>query len=215
MGTIVQLKHVRIAFIDELFEPGQYEGKGDFRHTATFIVEPGSANDKAIQEAITKEAVAMWGKKADSMLEDMRGNKNKFSYMKNKKDKTGEVYDGFENMFALSGVRKAKDGAPLFLHNISEPDPEKPGKTRAKRLRALNKETGKIEWVNGFEGVIYAGCYVNAKVEMWAQQGTYRGMRCGLLGVQFDGPGDSFGGASRATDDGFDAVDAGETDDLA
>jgi hypothetical protein len=195
MGTIVQLKHVRIAFIDELFEPGQYEGKGDFRHTATFIVEPGSANDKAIQAAIQAEAVAAWGKKADTMLEDLRGDKKAYSYQKNKKDKTGEVYEGFEDRYALSGVRKAKDGAPLFLHNVKDP------------------ATGKAQRLTGKEGVIYAGCYVNAKVEMWAQAGTYRGMRCGLLGVQYDAPGDSFGGASRPSDDGFDSVDA--EDDLA
>ena len=195
MGTIVQLKHVRIAFIDNLFEPAQYEGQGDFRHSATLIVEPGSANDKAIQAAIQAEAVGLWGKKADAFLEDMRGNKNKFSYMKNKKDKAGDVYEGFENMYALSAIRKQKDGAPLFLHNIKDPG------------------TGKAQRLTGKEGIIYAGCYVNAKVEMWAQGGTYAGMRCGLLGVQFDGPGDSFGGASRPTDDGFDAIEA--EDDLA
>ena len=195
MGTQVLLKHVRIAFIDDLFEPGQYEGKGDFRHTATFIVEPGSANDKLVQEAIQKEAVGAWGKKAGVMLEEIRGNKNKFSYMKNKRDKTGEVYEGFEDRYALSGVRKQKDGAPLFLHNVKDP------------------ETGKAQRLTGKEGVIYAGCYVNAKVEIWAQTGTYAGVRCGLLGVQFDGQGDSFGGASRPTDDGFDAVEA--EDDLA
>jgi len=190
MGTIVQLKHVRIAFIDELFEPGQYEGKGDFRHTATFIVEPGSANDKAIQAAIQAEAVTAWAKKADAMLEDMRGDKKAFSYQKNKKDKAGDVYDGFENMYALAAVRKQKDGAPLFLHNVKDP------------------ATGKAQRLTGKEGIIYAGCYVNAKVEMWAQQGTYRGMRCGLLGVRFDEDGDSFGGASRPSDDGFDAIEA-------
>lgn len=195
MGTIVQLKHVRIAFIDDLFEPGQYEGKGDFRHTATFIAEPGSANDKAIQAAINSEAATAWGKNAASMLEDLRGDKKAFSYQKNKKDKTGEVYEGFEDRWALSAVRKAKDGAPLFLHNIKDP------------------ETGKAQRLTGKEGIIYAGCYVNAKVEMWAQVGTHRGMRCGLLGVQFDGAGDSFGGASRPTDDGFDAIEA--EDDLA
>ena len=197
MGTIVQLKHVRIAFIDELFEPGQYEGKGDFRHTATFIVEPGSANDKAIQAAIESEAKTAWGKNAASMLEDLRGDKKAFSYQKNKKDKAGDIYDGFKNMYALSGVRKQKDGSPLFLHNVKDPS------------------TGKAQRLTGKEGVIYAGCYVNAKVEMWAQQGTHRGMRCGLLGVQYDAPGDSFGGASRATDDGFEAIEAEETDDLA
>jgi hypothetical protein len=195
MGTIVQLKHVRIAFIDDLFEPGQFEGQGDFRHTATFIVEPGSANFKAVEEAIAKEATAMWAKKADSMMEDIRGNKNKCSWMKNKKDKTGEVYDGFEDRWALSAVRKQKDGAPLFLHNIKDPS------------------TGRAQRLTGKEGIIYAGCYVNAKVELWAQSGKYSGMRCGLLGVQFDGPGDSFGGASRVSDDGFDAIEA--EDDLA
>ncbi len=129
------------------------------------------------------------------MLEDMRGNKNKFSYMKNKKDKNGEVYEGFENMFALSGIRKQQDGAPLFLHNIKDP------------------ATGKAQRLTGKEGIIYAGCYVNAKVEMWAQGGTYSGMRCGLLGVQFDAAGDSFGGASRVSDEGFEALEA--EDDLA
>jgi hypothetical protein len=190
MGTIVQLKHVRIAFIDDLFTPAQYEGQGDFRHTATFIVEPGSANDKAIQAAISAEAATAWGKKAEAFLEDMRTNKNKFSYIKNKKDKSGEVYDGFEDRYALSAVRKQKDGAPLFLHNVKD------------------SVTGKAQRLTGTEGIIYAGCYVNAKVEMWAQSGTYSGIRCGLLGVQFDAQGDSFGGASRPSDDGFDALDA-------
>lgn len=195
MGTIVQLKHVRIAFIDELFEPGQYEGKGDFRHTATLIVEPGSENDKAIQAAIQAEAKLAWGKHAEGKLEDLKGDKKAFSYlMKPKKNSSGDVYDGFENTYSLSGVRKAKDGAPLFLHNVKDP------------------ATGKAQRLTGKEGVIYAGCYVNAKVEMWAQSGAHSGMRCGLLGIQYDAPGDSFGGASRPSDDGFDAVDA--EDDL-
>ena len=134
MGTIVQLKHVRIAFIDDLFTPAQYEGQGDFRHSCTLIVEPGSANDKAIQAAINGEATAAWGKKAEAFLEDMRTNKNKFSYIKNKKDKVGEIYDGFENMFALSAIRKQKDGAPLFLHNIKDGDPDSKHFGKALRL---------------------------------------------------------------------------------
>jgi hypothetical protein len=195
MGTIVQLKHVRIAFIDDLFVAAPYEGKGEPRHTATFIIAPDSANDKAIQEAMEKEAKANWGKNWQAMLDDIRGDKKAFSYQKNKKDKAGDVYEGFENMWALSSVRKERDGAPLFLHKVKDP------------------ETGKAQRLTGKEGVIYAGCYVNAKVEMWAQIGTYRGMRCGLLGVQYDAPGDSFGGASRPTDDGFDSIEA--EDDLA
>lgn len=197
MGTQVMLKNVRIAFIDDLFTPSQYEGKGDFRHTATFIVEPGSENDKAIQAAIQKEAIGTWGKRAEAMLEDLRGDKKAYCYQKNKKDRTGEVYDGFEGRFAISGIRKQKDGAPIFLHKIKDP------------------ATGKAQRLTGAEGVIYAGCYVNAKVELWAQQGKHNGMRCGLLGVQYEGPGDSFGGASRPSDDDFDSIDAPDEDDLA
>ena len=200
MGTQVKLKNVRIAFIDDLFEPGQYEGKGDFRHTATFIVQPGDENDKAIQAAIQQEAVGAWNKKADVMLEDMRGNKNKFCYIKNKKDKTGEVYAGFEDRYALSSIRKAKEGAPLFLHKFKDP------------------QTGKAQRLTGKEGVIYAGCNVNAMVEIWAQAtpAAHMGMRCGLLTVQFNSDNDSFGGASKPTDEDFDGIDAPtDEDDLA
>jgi hypothetical protein len=195
MGTQVLLKNVRIAFIDELFTPGQYEGKGDFRHTCTLIVEPDSENHKLIEAAIAKEAAALWGKKADSMMADIRPDKKACSYIKNKKDRSGDVYEGFEDRYALAAVRKAKDGAPLFLDNVTD------------------SATGKAKRLDGSEGRIYAGCYVNAKVEMWAQGGKYNGMRCGLLGVQYHAPGDSFGGASRLSDDGFDSVDA--EDDLA
>ena len=40
---------------------GAAEGSGDFRYSATFLIEPGSANDKAIQAAITAEAIAEIG----------------------------------------------------------------------------------------------------------------------------------------------------------
>lgn len=196
MGTIVQLKSVRIAFIDQLFVPGQYEGKGPFRHSCTLIVAPESTNDKLVLGAIKGEAANLWAKKAETMLEDLRGNKQKYCYIKNKKDSKGEIYDGFEGMFALSAIRKVDDGAPMFLH--SQADPSRGGKPKL---------------LTGSEGVIYAGCYVNAKVEIWAQGGTHSGIRCGLLGVQYAGPGDAFGGASRPTDEGFDAIEAG--DDLA
>lgn len=196
MGTIVQLKNVRIAFTDQLFEAGQYEGKGPFRYSSTLIVAPDSANDKGILSAINGEAATLWGKKAEVMLEDLRGNKQKYCYIKNKKDKNGEIYEGFEGMYALSAVRKTDDGAPLYLHNQADP-----------------ARGGKPKLLTGKEGVIYAGCYVNAKVEIWAQGGTHSGIRCTLMGVQFAGPGDAFGGASRVTDDGFDAIEA--EDDLA
>lgn len=193
------LKNVRIAFCQSaLGDAEDYEGNKNFRHSATFIVEPGSEQDKLVQAAITSEANGLWGKKASSMLDDMRGSKTQWCYPKNKKDKSGEIYEGFEGMFALGAHRKQKDGKPLLLDNVKDP------------------ETGKARKLTGSEGRLYAGCYVNAKVSIYCQGGTNSGVRASLLGIQYAGKGDSFGGASVATEDDFDAIDApDEVDDLA
>lgn len=195
MGTIVQLKRVRISYVSDLFVAAQYKGKGAFRHTCTFIVEPGSENDAAIQNAINIQAQEAWGKKSEGVLADLRNDKKNFAYQKNRKNTEGEIPEGFQDKYALSAVRKAEDGVPLFLHNIKDP------------------VTGKPKRLTGSEGVIYGGCYVNAKVEIWAQSGEYVGIRCGLLAVQYDAPGESFGGASRPSDEGFDTIEV-EEDDL-
>lgn len=188
----VMLKNVRIAFCQTaLGEPEDYQGNGVFRHSATFLVEPNSENDKAIREAIKKEAENVWLKKADTMLESLKGNSNKYCYQKgDTKD-----YDGFEGKMFIGAHRKKSDGRPLLLDSTKDP------------------ETGKAAKLTGSEGRIYAGCYVNAKISIYCQAGQNSGVRAGLLGIQFAGPGDSFGGAGRANEDDFDAVEA--EDDLA
>lgn len=188
----VMLKNVRIAFCQSLVgEAETFPGSTVARHSAVFLVEPGSENDKAIQAAIKAEAVNVWAKKADSTLEGLKGNSNKYCYLSgNTKD-----YDGFEGMMTLGAHRKEADGRPMLLDNVKDP------------------ATGKAAKLTGKEGRIYGGCYVNAKVSIYCQNGQYSGVRCGLLGVQFAAPGDSFGGAGRAKEDDFDAMDA--EDDLA
>lgn len=192
----LMLKNVRIAFCQSaLGEAEDYQGNKNFRHSATFLVEPGSANDKAINEAIKAEAVNVFGKKADSMIESLKGNNMKYCYQKG--DAKAD-YEGFAGMMSLGSHRQGKDGKPLLLDNVKDP------------------ETGKAKVLKGDEGRIFAGCYVNAKVSIYAQAGTNSGFRCGLLGIQYAGPGDSFGGAGKAKEDEFDAIDAPEeADDLA
>jgi len=55
------------------------------------------------------------------------------------------------------------------------------------------------------EGAPYAGCYVNASVELWAQDNANFGKRvnASLRAVQFVKDGESFGGGSVASDDEF------------
>ncbi len=59
------------------------------------------------------------------------------------------------------------------------------------------------------DGRPYGGCYVHAKVEFWAQENKFgKTVRATLVGIQFAKDGDSFGGAKKATDDGFEELPA-------
>jgi hypothetical protein len=181
----VKLNDVRIAFCQSVFEAEQYQGKGVARHSATFLVEPGSANDKAIQKAIEAEAQAKWPKKWQAMLESMRGNSNKYCYQK------GDLkeYDGFAGMMYIGAHRKQTDGQPLLIDQHKNP---------------LKPSDGKP----------YGGCYVNCSFDIYAQDGENSGIRAGLMGIQFLRDGDSFGGAGKSKGDEFDDIEAPE-DDLA
>jgi hypothetical protein len=60
---------------------------------------------------------------------------------------------------------------------------------------------------------LYAGCYVNAIVELWAQNNQYgKRINANLLGVQFFKDGEPFSDGVTASADDFDAFDAAEED---
>lgn len=181
----VILKDVRIAFIDALWTPKQYQGAGPFRRSATFLVVPGSDNDKLLEAAIEKVAAEKFGKKAASVLAGVRGNSNKCCYMDGN---TKADYDGFQGMKYLASHRKDADGPVLVIDTNKAPLAEGAGRP-------------------------YAGCYVNASVDIYAQDGQNTGIRSGLIGVQFFRDGDSFGGASRS--DGSEFEDLGTGADAA
>jgi hypothetical protein len=63
------------------------------------------------------------------------------------------------------------------------------------------------------DGRPYAGCYVNASVELWAQDNNYgKRINASLRGVQFARDGDAFGGGGSASEDDFDFVEADAAD---
>lgn len=67
------------------------------------------------------------------------------------------------------------------------------------------------------DGKPYAGCYVNAVLEFWAQDNNYgKRINCSLLGVQFVKDGEAFAGGGVASEDDFDdlAMDDEGDDDL-
>jgi hypothetical protein len=56
------------------------------------------------------------------------------------------------------------------------------------------------------DGRPYAGCYVNAVIELWAQNNGYgKRINASLLGVQFFKDGETFGDGVSASVDDFDA----------
>jgi hypothetical protein len=64
------------------------------------------------------------------------------------------------------------------------------------------------------DGKPYAGCYVNASIELWAQDNNYgKRVNASLRGVQFLRDGDAFAGAGAASEDEFDDLTEGATAD--
>lgn len=58
------------------------------------------------------------------------------------------------------------------------------------------------------DNVIYPGCYVNAIIELWAQNNSWgKRVNANLLGVQFYKDGQPFGGGVSAGTDDFEFVD--------
>lgn len=93
-------------------------------------------------------------------------------------------YDGFEGMLYVSSRNTLR---PLVIDVDKTP---------------LLAEHGKP----------YSGCYVNASVELWAQDNNYgKRVNATLMGVQFFKDGESFSGGGVADADDFDDLSA---DDL-
>ena len=91
-------------------------------------------------------------------------------------------YDGFEGMMYASAASKTR---PLVIDGNKTP---------------LTEEDGKP----------YGGCYVNASVEIWAQDNQFgKRINAQLRGVQFVADGEAFGGGgSSASVDEFDELEA-------
>jgi len=177
------IKNVRIAF-PAVFQP-QAVGDGEPAYGAKFIIPPDHPQIAEIRKAIETVAKAQWNDKAPSVLKLLLADK-KVAFVEGPYlNKNGEPYDGFEGMFHLSS-RSAKT-RPTAFDNANRP-------------------------VSESDGLIYSGAYVDAAVEIYAQDNKWgRRVNCGLRGVRFVNHGESFGGGAPASADDFgDPVDVDE-----
>lgn len=188
----VKLVNVRGAFL-KLFEAEQVNGEGEARYGAAFVIDPKSPVVKELDAAMVALAKEQWKDKATGTLQTLISGGRVAFLHRPKANQAGEVYDGFEDMFHLNASRRLSQGRPLVLDtNGSTP---------------LTAEDGKP----------YSGCYVNATVDLWAQDNKWgKRINATLLGVQFLRDGDSFSGGAKPSMDDFGDVSEGVTaDDLA
>ena len=83
-------------------------------------------------------------------------------------------YNGYEGMWAIKANTK-------------------------KRPTLINKDKSPIAEA---DGILYAGCYVNASIEVYAMDNQWgKRVGCQLNGIQFVKDGESFGGGGNAMDD--------------
>lgn len=99
------------------------------------------------------------------------------------KDGDDVEYDGYEGMVAIKANTKRR---PILLNRDKSPIAEE-------------------------DGILYAGCYVNASIEVYGLDNQYgKRISCQLNGIQFAKDGESFGSSNNADED-FD--DLGDDDD--
>lgn len=176
------LKNVRLSF-PVLFTPEAFQDSAP-RWSANFLFPKNGDVHQEVLAAMKKVAAEKWLKKSDGIFETLI-----------KKDKTclhdgddkASKYDGYADNVFLSAVRQQKDGRLVLVDRQRAPISEQ-------------------------DGILYSGCYVNAKVDLWAQDNQYgQRINATLMVVQFVKDGDSFGGAKKPVAD--DMPDLGVDED--
>ena len=160
-----------------VFEASSVNGEGDPRFGATLIIEGDDPQLAALKKVIESVAKDKWADKAEVNLKALRG-AGKVA-LRSGDEKAN--YDGFEGNFFIAASSKA-NARPTVVDGQRQPLTERDGK-------------------------IYAGCYVNASIEIWAQDNAYgKRVNATLMGVQFYTDGESFTGGGVASEDDFDDI---------
>ena len=195
----VMLKNVRIAFWNGFKAKKFGSGDGEPRFSTAMFIEPGSDNDKAVEEAILTVAKEKWEKKAAAILSTIRGSRKTCFYFKGTlTNDEGEPYEGAEGFYTVNAGQPESKGAPLVID-------------------ARRDASGQFPVLTAKDGKPYSGCYCNIKIDVWAQDNDFgKAIRASLVTVQFSKNGDAFGGNMKKTSDGFEEVEeeGSDADDL-
>lgn len=120
----IKLQNVRLSF-PGLFKAEAFKPGDDPKYKATFLIEAGSAQHKAVEQAILETVRAKFGAKdAEKLIAQIRNNPNKFCYQ----DGNTKSYDGYEGMFALTAKNSVR---PLVIDRDRTPLTEADGRPYA------------------------------------------------------------------------------------
>lgn len=163
-----------------LFTPTTVNGEGDPRYGATFIIPIDHPQLADINKTIEAVAAEKWTKQAAAVLSGLR----KQDKVALRDGDTKPNYDGFPgNWFVAASAKES--ARPTVVDQNRAPLTERDGKP-------------------------YAGCFVNASVEFWAQDNAFgKRVNCTLRGVQFLRDGDAFSAGRPADADEFEEVSEG------
>ena len=181
----IVLKEVRLSF-PEVFTAVQFQGTGPFNYRTLALLEKGDENCQKIVKTLHGVCKEKWGDKAPTIYKQIMANPKQCFYS----DGDLKEFNGAAGHMIVSASRALKDGPPKIVG--------RDGKT------TLNESSG----------LIYSGAYVNISMDVWAQDNKFgKGVRAGLVAIQFVKHGESFGGAASATSDDFEDIGFDEDDD--
>lgn len=177
----------RAAFL-RIDKPEKFQGTGEPRFSASIIIDPASPSHQKVKDAMLAAAAKQWGEsKAEAAVKALtKGLKTAYIDGDTKPDVMG-----FEGNWVIQAHAKANT-PPALVKTVG-----------GKNVR-LDRET---------QTDIYSGCYVNAIVELWAQDNQWgKRINAQLAGLQFVRNGEPFSGGRPAAADDFDTVEGDEDD---
>lgn len=177
----VVIPKIRIAF-PSLWEARAVEQGGKEKYSATFLYEEGDDTHVLIKNTI------------QTILVDKHGDKAAATYKKYLA--AGKVYplrDGDEKADKYAGF----EGMMFFAANSE--------------VRPKVRDKDGITDLAPSDGVLYAGCYVRAIIDIYEYKAVGGGITAQLLGVQFVADGERLSGGGVAEEGDFEAVPESET----
>lgn len=161
-----------------LFQPSTVNGEGDPKYGATFLLAADHPQVAEIRAAMIQVAKDKWGAKAADIFKSIE----KADKLALRDGDSKANYDGFPgNLFVASSAQQS--ARPTVIDAGKAPLTERDGKP-------------------------YAGCYVNASLDFWAQDNKYgKRINAQLRGVQFVRDGEAFAAGRPADADEFDSVE--------